>query len=504
MDRVLSRRDFLKLATLGTSAGALAHALPQALSALQPASQKPNVLILVFDAMSARHLSLYGYRRQTTPNLERFAERSLVYHAHNSAGSFTTPGTSSLLTGTLPWTHRAINFDGLISRQLVERNIFQLLGSEYHRFAYTQNILANYILGQFKPDIDTLLPPESFSVFDRIIGTHLGAVPGTYRAFDDFLFRDGSPPASLLLGLADRIQLHRREARTTIEAYPRGLPRAGDYPIFFDLREVYDGVNEVIRSLLSPYFAYIHLWSPHDPYKPSLEFDNYFKDFWSPPIKPNHRFGDTVRNSRLISKRKNYDEYIANVDAEFGRLIEALTDEGRLQNTIVVVTADHGEMLERGVEGHITRLIYEPIVHIPLLISIPDMQVRRDVFTPTNSIDVLPSLLHLTGLAVPEWIQGQLLPGVGGQEDRARSSFMVDAKDNPAYAPLKAATIALRVDQYKLIYYTGYESEDSYELYDLESDYEELNDLYPSLPAVLNPLKEELIEAFHAANQTME
>jgi arylsulfatase A-like enzyme len=364
---------------------------------------------------------------------------------------------------------------------------------------------ANYLLGQFKSDIDTLLPPESFSVVSEMIGTQLGAVPKTYRAFDDFLFRDGSPPASLLFGLAHRIQLHRREARSAREAYPRGLPRAGDYPIFFDIREVYDGVLEVIRSLPSPYLAYLHLWAPHDPYKPSASFDEYFKDTWAPPIKPRHRLGSNVLPGRLFSRRKNYDEYIAEVDFEFGRLIDILNEENRLENTILVVTSDHGEMLERGVEGHITRLMYEPIVHVPLLISLPGQADHFDVQTPTNGIDVLPTLLHLTGHPIPDWCQGLLLPGFfGDQSESNRSSLMMDAKDNPAYAPLREATLAIRNENFKLIYYTGYEAEDSFELYDLEADPEELVDLVPSSPSIMKALMDELLEAFDVANKLME
>jgi arylsulfatase A-like enzyme len=496
----LSRREFLKLASIGAGAAAFSQLSPRGLFAPRSDASLPNVLIFVFDAMSARHLSLYGYRRNTTPNLERFAERAIVYHSHNSVGSFTSPGTSSLLTGMLPWTHRAINMTGMIARGLQDRNIFRLFGSDYHRLVYTQNVWANFILGQFKPDIETLLPPQSFSLYDQMLGSWLGGVPATYRAFDEFLFRDGTPPASLVFGLPSRIQLHRQVARLPKDDYPEGLPRAGDYPIFFKLNDVYDGVYETIKSLASPYLAYLHLWAPHDPYKATSEFDQIFTDQWRPMIKPNHRLGDNVPNGRLIGKRKNYDSYIANVDYEFGRLMDELTAQGLLENTWVVVTSDHGEFLERGVEGHISRLIYEPIIHVPLLISAPGPQRRKDVYTPTSSIDLLPTLLRAAGRDVPAWSLGRALPGLGSEDDARRSLFMMDAKDDPAYLALRAATIAMRKGSYKLIYYTGYEKDDSFELYDLESDYEELTDLYPAQPAILKSMKEELLDTFQAAN----
>src|SRR6266542_4820118 len=140
----INRRDFLKLyAALAASAAfsGTSRILSSAATPL-PNTGKPNVLILVFDAMSARHLSLYGYARSTTPNLEKFAERASVYHQHYSVGNFTTTGTASMLTGMHPWTHRAFTYRGMVDRALVDRNLFHLIGSEYTRFAFTQNFWA--------------------------------------------------------------------------------------------------------------------------------------------------------------------------------------------------------------------------------------------------------------------------------------------------------------------------------------------------------------------------
>ena len=65
-----------------------------------------NIIIIVFDAFSAYHISLYGYQRETAPNISRLAERAIVYHNHYAGGNYTTPGTASLLTGAQPWPSR--------------------------------------------------------------------------------------------------------------------------------------------------------------------------------------------------------------------------------------------------------------------------------------------------------------------------------------------------------------------------------------------------------------
>jgi arylsulfatase A-like enzyme len=109
MHKSLTRREFIKLAgLLPLNIAALPGGLPQI---GDPSTARQNVLVLVFDAWSAANISLYGYPRQTTPNLERLASKAIVYHNHYAGSHFTTPGTASLLTGTTPWTHQAFNFN---------------------------------------------------------------------------------------------------------------------------------------------------------------------------------------------------------------------------------------------------------------------------------------------------------------------------------------------------------------------------------------------------------
>ena len=137
----LNRRSFLKLAGAATST----VLLPRFISNFKQDASLPNIIILLFDAMSARNLSVYGYPRPTSTNLERFAERSTLYHSHSAGGNYTIPGTASLLTGTYPWTHRAINYGGQVKPSMVENNIFHALGKEYHRLAFGQNVWAQFI-----------------------------------------------------------------------------------------------------------------------------------------------------------------------------------------------------------------------------------------------------------------------------------------------------------------------------------------------------------------------
>ena len=321
------------------------------------------------------------------------------------------------------------------------------------------------------------------------------------RALDDFVFKMEREPASLLFGPLHRTLNFRNTGRLISEGYPRGLPQNVNYPIHFRLEDVFEGLASLLRDLPSPFFTYFHLFPPHAPYKASDKFYAKFLDRYIPIKKPEHRLGDRLSNLIVKTARRGYDEYIASLDWEFGRLLDDMEEAGIFENSYVVITSDHGEMFERGEKAHATVLLYDPVVHIPLMISAPGQKSRRDVFAHTHAVDVLPTLMQLAGKPTPAWSEGRLLPGLGGVEDMERSSFTVEAKNAPAFQPLKKATIAMRKANYKLIYYTGYELEDSFELYDLDADIEELDDLYPVQPAIAKRLKEELLEALFAANK---
>jgi arylsulfatase A-like enzyme len=504
----LTRRDFLKLGALLPGTAAASRLAPQVYSAPSASGAAPNILIFVFDAMTARNLSVYGYRRKTTPNLERFAQRATVFNQHYSAANFTTPGVASLLTGLYPWTHRAFNQSGLVARPLAGDNIFRAMGERYFRLGYSQSMWASYFLEQFGRYIEERLPPSTFSLVEFIVGNRMpGDVNLAHRVLDEFLLQAGQAPPSLVFGVAERMMLRRAYARTPSPDYPRGLPRTGYYPIFFRMSEVFDGVMKTLGGLPAPHFSYIHFFSPHAPYRPTNKFEKYFNDGWRPKAKPDHILSDHSTPQHMAVRRQNYDEYVANVDSEFGRLLDFMSAKGILDNSYVLVTADHGEMFERGEEGHSTPLLYEPVVRVPLILSSPGQQSRQDVNVPTSSVDVLPTLVHLSGAPIPDWCEGQLLPGFGAAEDPQRSVYVMDAQTNPAYRPIEHGTFALRKGDHKLIYYRGfaqYGNEDRFELYDIRNDPEELDDLYAASLPLAQDLRRELLERVQAENAKFE
>lgn len=103
--------------------------------------------------------------------------------------------------------------------------------------------------------------------------------------------------------------------------------------------------------------------------------------------------------------------------------MDKLEASGILDHSYLVVTSDHGELFERGENGHNTFLLYDSVIHIPLLVSAPQQTKRQDFYSLTSNIDVLPTLLNIVKKEIPSSVEGRLLPGFGGAEDATRSIF---------------------------------------------------------------------------------
>jgi arylsulfatase A-like enzyme len=506
-----NRRDFLKLLALVSAGVTFSRFGASARGLNLGGSAKPNIIIILFDAMSARHLSLYGYERETTPNLARFAERAAVYHSHYSAGSFTTSGIASLLTGMQPWSHRAINLGGIVKRSLAGANIFRWIGEDYSRVAFAQNSWADLLLTQFGADVDHHLPITSFSYKSKtpIFSVNLPNDPVmAHYAVDEFLalnYKELTPlPGSFTLGslsaIVDQIS---RKLIVPSATYPYGMPY-NSLSYYFHNQVVFAGMRDTIFNFAgsSPIFGYFHLFSPHAPYAPTKDFTGIFPEI-KVPYKPVHPLSYMRHKQKQLNEfRLYYDECIANVDAEFGTLVDALETAGILENSYVIVTSDHGEVFERGEVGHGTALSYNPVIHIPLLISAPKQAQRLDFYTPTSSTDVVPTLLEIAGRNLPPELEGKPLPGFGGQEEPHRSVFSIEAKESSAFLPLSTATLSLIKDGYHLIYYKGYSKyPEVFELYNLNDDIEEKHDIFASDTTAGSRIKEELLDALADADR---
>jgi arylsulfatase A-like enzyme len=509
MRRPLTRRDFLKVAALAPLLGLAVRQLPAA-ARQAPAPNRPNVVVIVFDTLSAKHMSLYGYPRQTTPNLERFAKRATVFHQHYAGGNFTSPGTSSLLTAAYPWTQRCFNFQSTVTKEYEQKSLFQVFDTAgYYRVAYTHNWLVVQLLNQFRGDISYWKPMRELCLTDTEFSDRL--FPNdhdvAYSTERMMLVRNPTGTGSLFLSVLGNI-LESNDQNKLLEKYkplfPRGLPTNNETMLFV-LEEAIDWIQSELQQAPRPFLGYFHLLPPHEPYNTRREFIGRFDHDGVVEVpKPLHPLSATSFDEPQEGIfRRHYDEYVAYADAEFGRLYDFMEQAGLFDTTYVVFTSDHGQILERGTRGHLNPLLYESIVRIPLIISSPGQTQRVNVRTPTSCVDVLPTLAHLIGQPLPAWSEGTLLPTLGGQVQPERSVFTVEAKSNAKQAPLTEATVSMVKDQYKLIHYRGYGKgyDNFFELYDLKNDPEELMNVYSADRSRAAALQGELLAKLDEVNR---
>ena len=166
MNHRFNRRDFIKIAGLLPFLTVRNQYITSNLASAQSASSKKNVIILVYDALTSLNMSLYGYPRKTTPNFERFAQQANVYHAHYATGSFTTPGTASILTGLYPWTHRAFHLHGTVIKELQSVNLFNFVGNNAYKLGYSHNLLVSTLIYQMSRDLDQFLFAREMALMD--------------------------------------------------------------------------------------------------------------------------------------------------------------------------------------------------------------------------------------------------------------------------------------------------------------------------------------------------
>jgi arylsulfatase A-like enzyme len=504
MKNQITRRDFLKLAGL-LHVSVAAPEFINSLSQLEQNETQHNIIIVVFDAFSAFNISLYGYQRGTAPNITRWAERAVVYHNHYAGGNFTTPGTASLLTGTFPWTHRALGYYDTVHTSFESKNIFSAFPDHY-RLAYTHNPLANQFLTQFRTHLNEHVPRgKLFQANDNFIYSLFGHDEDTANVSWIRAMKRKEEGYAYSLFLARLLEKQREENIAELQnQFPGGIPHIGTDDYFL-LEDAISWLGEKLNNVPQPFLGYFHFMPPHDPYLTNKKFYDHFEnDGYIPTFKPDHPFFTKDRMYDYLSRRRtNYDEFILYVDHEFGRLMDGLERAGKLNNTWVVLTSDHGEMFERGIWGHWTPVLYQPVIRVPLMIFEPGQKVRRDIYVNTSAVDLAPTLAHVAGQTPTDWSDGRVMPPFDGSLDPERSLYVIQSLDGEQHLPLTVATIALIKGQYKLTYFFGYEElgspgSEHIELYDIKNDPEEFNDLSSSkrgtTAELLNELKQKLAE----------
>jgi len=372
----------------------------------RPAAVDRDLLLVTLDTTRADRLGCYGYARARTKRLDRLAAEGVRFAQATSPAPITLPAHASIFTGLNPPTHGVRNNGNFY---LSER--FETLATAFKSRGYT-----------------TAAFVSSF-ILDRRYGLARG-----FDHYDDAMGRTG--PRILAL------EAERRGDHTTL-ALTHWLET---------------------RPSAERVFLWLHLYDPHEPYRPPPPFREVFAD-------------------------DAYDGEIAFADAAVAATLDALARAGRLERTVVAVIADHGESLgDHGEETH-SMLLYESAIRVPFLLWGPGLVPSgRVVEESVRAIDLAPTLLDLMGgPPLPRSDGRSLRPLIEGRASEPSPGAYAETLLPQLYmnwAPLRS----LRDSRFKLI-----DAPDP-ELYDLLRDPAEQTNLFTARPELARALRAALAE----------
>jgi arylsulfatase A-like enzyme len=425
------------LALAGANAGALAFVDPQPRPRL-------NILLITIDALRADHLGVYGYPRPTSPSIDRLARQGVLFRRAVSQWPLTSPSFAALMSGTYGHTSGLMR---MTAQRMPDRSLM----------------------------LAELLKAGGYRTRAAVGNVNLARVFNFDQGFDTY----------------------RELWRGDDERRTEQITRSG-----LDLLRQ--------SSADRPFFLWLHFFDPHARYRPPKPFDRmfvgdrYFDPAWRVPLHA--RKGDDIGGipghvslggeDRVAFYVAQYDAEIRYVDAQVGLLLQALDEQGLAGNTLVVLTADHGESLgDHNYFFEHGRLPYDDCVHVPLIVRGPGIgKPGATVSSPVQLIDLVPTLLDLAGLPPDPRAEGKSLRRLLGGE-RPGGARWAYAFTESGFAQDYQRSIT--GERYKLVYVPDAGDRRimrgrELELYDLQADPRETRNLVDARPEVAALLKQEL------------
>jgi arylsulfatase A-like enzyme len=379
-----------------------------------PPAGAPNVVLIVWDTVSAYNLSLHGYLRNTTPNLAWWARRGVRYNWAMAPAPWTFPSHSCFFTGRWPYQ---LNSQWKFTFDAPDPTLAESLAARGYQ---TAGFVGNTAYCSYETGLD-----RGF--------IHFEDYPLTPRSF---LGRT-APGSWLLSNVLDGGDPYERKWLRYQARDARGINAA-----FLDWLRA--------RRRDRPFFAFLNNFDAHDPYVPRSDFSGRFgiaprtpQDFrFLREFLASDYYGKVVQASatlrELAMARDCYDDSIAFLDDQFGRLLRELAAQGLLDNTVVIVTSDHGEAWgEHGLFNH-RNSVYLDEVAVPLVILAPGAPAGRVVSAPVTLRDLPATVVDLLGLSDRSPFPGRSLALHWKSAPRSAPAETTPTETTPALSELAA------------------------------------------------------------------
>ncbi len=378
----------------------------------------PNILLISIDSLRSDHVHAYGYHRETTPALDRLAREGALFRQAVAPTTWTLPSHLTMLTALPPHAHQVIR-DGrsLDPQALTLAEVLSAAGYETAAFVSGPYLRAEYGFSQ------------------------------GFQHYDDYTVTGSSAEAS-----------HRAITSPALVRLVSSWLRQ------------WDGGGR-----RRPFFLFVHMWDVHYDYIPPPPYDTLFDPEYHGSIDGR----DFERSGRVHAGMDPrdlehvialYDGEIRYTDGHIGRMLKELEGIGALDNTVVAVTADHGdEFFEHGKKGHRNNL-YDTTLLVPLIMRYPP-KVRAGTLVQeqVRLLDLAPTLLSLAGVEKPPGFGFEIAAGMGPRDLTPLLAGQAEAGPGPpAFGDLHGKLACVRTGKWKFI--TRLARTAPVELYDLEAD----------------------------------
>ena len=463
---------------------------------------QPNILLICTDQQRFDALGAYGNPHIHTPNLDRLASEGVLFENCYVQNPVCAPSRASLMTSKYVPAHglyaNGVDLsphEELFSRRLADAGYDCGLVGKFH--------LGACQYGRSEPRLD-----DGFRVFRWAHDPYPGSSENAYHRWLKARFPDLYE--AVLRGESE----YTWDTMPTEAHYSHWIgeetidflrsSRENDKPFFF------------IANFFDPHHGfgapaeYVERYSPHELPKPVTrpgELESkppIFTDASKKSYAGHARGYLEYTEEELMEARAAYYAMVTLIDDEVGRILRTLEETGLADNTIVVFTSDHGEMLgdhQLMLKGP---FMYECAVRVPLIVRWPGVATPGRRSELVQWVDLAPTFLQAAGLDIPAWYQGaSLVPLIAGENVPWRDWALCQYRDSGhSYDPPVHVTM-LRHDRWKLVVHHGSPStarERTGELYDLEADPNELTNLWhdPAHRDVRTALQELLIDVLVA------
>ncbi len=485
--------------------------------------KKPNIILITSDQLRRNSLGFMGCQEVHTPHLDKIASDSIIFERCYTTNPVCMPARASILTGQYPDVH-GVRRNGIevpdkeygIARVLIKYGYYTgfvgkthfcplhnqfdksfrfhnwRIGSDYYGFIFR---MITHDLKDYK----TEFPPYPYGRAPQKDDSRI------YNLDDYADWIKKYHPEYYPLAICDGYSgFHKGQPPDLPELWVSELPVQLHQSVWI-MDQSLNFIDKV-RHLNQPFFLWISFVDPHHPFNiPQQYLDMYDETKFTNPIYDEkefllrssyHKERSKINferywkpNDQWRKYRKHYYGMITLIDEQIGRLFNELKTNGLLENTIIIFTADHGEMLGDHALERKGLFHYEQLINIPLFIYSPNLRSFR-IKSICQLVEIPATILDLCNIPIPPQYQGiSLVPWLKGKDTPIREAAIItNSGEGPLYSPWPELK-TLVTERWKLNHYI---LENHFEIDDLENSPDETKPIDPNKNA--NLLKELLTQ----------